>query len=59
MKEMSTEEIAICAKLAGIKIPEDLLIQVAHNINGTLKVLDSVQISGLESVESLPIIIKH
>lgn len=56
MNELSTEEIITCAKMSGIDIPEHLLEQVAHNVNGTIEALDSVVIPGLERTEPLPII---
>lgn len=58
MKELSNEEIKTCAKLSGVDIPDDLLEQVAHNINGTIQALNSIEIHGLENVEPLPIVIK-
>ncbi len=58
MDELSNEEIRTCAKLSGIDIPDHLLEQVGYNINGTIKALNSIQISGLENVEALPIITK-
>ena len=44
MKELSNEEIKTCAKLSGVDIPDDLLEQVAHNINGTIQALNSIEI---------------
>ena len=57
MAELSNEDIKALGRAVDLDIQEPELTQVAYSLNAILEAMDQIDISGLNSVEPLPIIL--
>ena len=57
MADLSREEILTLARAAGVTIPPELVAEVGYSLNGVLEALADIDISGLDEIEPLPIIL--
>ncbi len=57
MAELSNEDIKALGRAVNLDIQEPELTQVAYSLNAILEAMDKIDIPGLNSVESLPIIL--
>ena len=58
MSDLSISDIETLAKSVGINIPEHLLIEVGHSLNGLLEALEAIPDCKWSNVEALPILIE-
>ena len=59
MADLSISDIETLAKSVGINIPEHLLIEVGHSLNGLLEALEAIPDCKWSNIESLPILIEN
>ena len=59
MADLSISDIETLAKSVGVNIPEHLLIEVGHSLNGLLEALEAVPNCKWANVEALPILIEN
>ncbi len=57
MADLTAVEIMALAKAAGITLPPDLVTEGRYSLNGLLEVLGSIEVTDLDTVEPLPIIL--
>jgi len=57
MADLNDAELNALAKTAGIDISPKLLTEVGYSLNALLDALDQIDVSDLDRVESLPIIL--
>ena len=57
MAELSNEDIKALGRAVNLDIQEPELTQVAYSLNAILQGMDQIEITGLNSVEPLPIIL--
>lgn len=57
MPDLTEAEILALAKAAGVTVPPHLVTEVGYSLNGLLEALDNIDLSGLDAVEPLPIVI--
>ena len=55
MSDLSISDIETLAKSVGVNIPEHLLIEVGHSLNGVLEALEAIPNCEWSNVEALPI----
>ena len=58
MSDLSISDIETLAKSVGVNIPEHLLIEVGHSLNGLLEALESIPNYEWAHIEALPILIE-
>ena len=58
MADLSISEIETMAKSVGVNIPEHLLIEVGHSLNGLLEALAAIPNCEWSNVEALPNLIE-
>ena len=56
MSDLSISDIETLAKSVGVNIPEHLLIEVGHSLNGLLEALETIPNYEWAHVEALPIL---
>ena len=59
MADLSKEEVKSLGRAVGLNIDDTLLTEVTYNLNALRELLDSVNPSGLDQVEPLPIVPPH
>ena len=59
MADLSQDEVKSLGRAVGLDIAEPLLTEVTYNLNALKDLLESVNPSGLDQVEPLPIIPPH
>ena len=58
MADLSISDIEALAKAVEVDIPEHLLIEVGHSLNGLLEALEAIPNCEWSNVEALPILIE-
>ena len=58
MSDLSISDIEALAKAVDVDIPEHLLIEVGHSLNGLLEALEAIPNCEWSNVEALPILIE-
>ena len=58
MADLSISDIETMGKFVGVNIPEHLLIEVGHSLNGLLEALAAIPNCEWSNVEALPILIE-
>ena len=58
MADLSISDIEALAKAVEVDIPEHLLIEVGHSLNGLLEALEAIPNCEWSNVEGLPILIE-
>jgi hypothetical protein len=56
MADLSKDEVKSLGRAVGLDIDEPLLTEVTYNLNALRELLDSVNPTGLDRLEPLPII---
>lgn len=56
MSELTNEDVAALAKAVNLEIAESDLTQVAYSLGAILEAVESIELSGLNAVEPLPVI---
>jgi len=59
MADLSQDEVKSLGQAVGLAIDGPLLTEVTYNLNALRDLLDSVNPSGLDQVEPLPIVPPH
>ena len=59
MTDLSISDIETLAKSVGVNIPEHLLIEVGHSLNGLLEALEAIPDCKWSNIEALPILIEN